>query len=227
MPNANPNKRTASDRRANPANDKAAKSGRCPPELDPERRKRVTGSSDPMVAHHRLQFLFKTIPLPPWLTQDEVDTIKRNVFEMIEDLDPRDEVERQIINHFVLVHFSTMEAHRHAWHASETAELRDMYLGHGVKLADLHLKLVAALDKHRRGGGQVVKVEHTHINVNNGQQTIVRDGKDEIPEADYKEVEPEQPPCQVDQEVLPPDPFEGVRPMKRVRARRKDGGDGA
>lgn len=142
-------------------------------EGEAEHRRLTIGTDDVPVSDLRCNEIYDTVHAAPWMTQEDAPAIRRNVRLMLQDMGPRDEIEVQIVQHIIAAHFATMASFRAAWQNSPDINVRDIYLKNAARLSDLHTKLVAALDKHRAGGKQEMKV--TYVHVDQGAQAIVGD----------------------------------------------------
>ncbi|SHK55128.1 hypothetical protein SAMN05444000_13814 [Shimia gijangensis] len=112
----------------------------------------------------------------------EAEDARLFIISIIQDMAPRDPIERMLAVQMAATHMATIRA-ASCLANSESARMRELN-GNGLnKLARTFTTQMEALRKHRNGGKQTVTVQH--VNVEDGGQAIVGNvaqgggGKDE------------------------------------------------
>lgn len=92
------------------------------------------------------------------------------MFSIINDMAPRDPVERMLAVQMAATHVATIRSARWLANTKNIPQVQAHYSGYN-KLARTFAAQVEALRKHRTGGKQTVTVQH--VNVGDGGQAIV------------------------------------------------------
>ena len=103
--------------------------------------------------------------------EDGKDTRSAATFAAIKAFKPTDEIEAMIAAQAVALHFGTMECLRRAMLAGQPFETATKLRKDGANLARGMTDMLAALDRKRGKGPQVIRVEQ--VVVQNGGQAIV------------------------------------------------------
>ncbi len=103
--------------------------------------------------------------------QDSGDPSVANAFiAAVEAVAPKDPLEAMLVVQAVCSHHWSMKTLGHAQKAG-LPEIRDRHLKLAFRLMTIFRDHLTALDRHRRGGEQRVRVEHVHVHA--GGQAIV------------------------------------------------------
>jgi hypothetical protein len=121
-------------------------------------------------------------------------------------MEPRDAFEAQVAANAVAANNAAMGCFQQGGLETLPSLECDMAMNRAIKLSDLHLRQLAAIDKHRGKGRQKITVEHVTV-VENGGQAIV--GNVERPAV--------AAPC--DEIVLPPVIDVEATPVPPIRVR--------
>lgn len=131
---------------------------------------KATGAKSLEAASVRLNELTSTLW---WDGNDESGAIAKytEAVETLEDLAPRDAVERLLVTQMMAIHNATIECFRRAMIGGQALVARDSNLKHAQKLTATFAAHLERLNKYRGKGQQKVTVEH--VNVAAGGQAIV------------------------------------------------------
>lgn len=143
---------------------------------------KIFGTEDQEQAGALLMHCMKA--LKPDESDDQNDSNDERIFmlSIVNDLAPRDPVERMLAVQMAATHIATIRSARWLACTSNLDQMQAHYGGYS-KLARTFAAQVEALRKHRNGGKQTVTVQH--VNVGDGGQAIVGNvqaggrGKDE------------------------------------------------
>lgn len=90
---------------------------------------------------------------------------------LLEEIKPRDGLERLLATQMVANHNAALSCYHKAMHQGQTLPAQEMYFKHAEKLNDLYLRQLNALNKHRGKAQQKVSVKHIHVEA--GAQAVV------------------------------------------------------
>ncbi|NDW46547.1 hypothetical protein [Ruegeria sp. PrR005] len=131
---------------------------------------KIFGTSDEFLAEALFNQCLK--PLRACEASDKYPANDERAFMMtiVNDLAPRDAVERMLAVQMAATHVATIRSARWLANADTIPQVQAHYTGYN-KLARTFAAQAEALRKHRTGGEQKVTVQH--VNVSNGGQAIV------------------------------------------------------
>lgn len=103
--------------------------------------------------------------------QDELQLKMHRALKMFADIDPQDGCESMLVRQMIGIHHAQHECLQKALLPNQHFEAKLMYLDQAVKLSNVYIKQMQALDKHRGHASQKVTVEH--VTVESGGQAFV------------------------------------------------------
>jgi len=107
----------------------------------------------------------------PDYDQDELQLKMHRALKMFADIDPQDGCESMLARQMIGIHHAQHECLQKALLPNQHFEAKLMYLDQVVKLSNVYIKQMQALDKHRGHASQKVTVEH--VTVESGGQAFV------------------------------------------------------
>ncbi len=107
---------------------------------------------------------------PSKASPKEIAKVANMTAQAVAEMEPRDEVEGQLISQLVVLHEQAMTWLGRALRV-DRADFANTYLNGASKLLTRHHETLSSLLKYRRGGEQRVHVEHVHVH--NGGKAIV------------------------------------------------------
>lgn len=131
----------------------------------------ATGSTSVAFQRELLDQVTSALWLPKWKTDEHTIQAVNGVYEALQRIAPRSELEGMLAAQMISTHNAAMECLRRAMNEEQTFAGRDHNLKHAAKLLSLYERQLAALDKHRGKGQQKITVEH--VTVQAGGQAIV------------------------------------------------------
>lgn len=138
--------------------------------MNPDGLRKIFGTSDDFLAEALFTQCLK--PLRANEASDKYPANDERVFmvAIVNDLAPRDAVERMLAVQMAATHVATIRSARWLANADNIPQFQAHYTGYN-KLARTFAAQAEALRKHRTGGEQKVTVQH--VNVSDGGQAIV------------------------------------------------------
>jgi len=130
----------------------------------------IFGTSDEMLANALLSQCMKHLKTDEASDNHPGNDERAFMLTIINDLAPRDAVERMLAVQMAATHVATIRAGRRMAHSKTIPQIQAHYTGFN-KLARTFAAQVETLRKHRTGGKQTVTVQH--VNVSDGGQAIV------------------------------------------------------
>jgi hypothetical protein len=94
---------------------------------------------------------------------------------LLHDIKPRDSLETMLACQMIAVHNTAMDMSGRATTKGQTVDAVERGINRMTKLMRTFTAQMECLQKYRNGGKQSIKVEHQHVNVNDGGQAIVGD----------------------------------------------------
>lgn len=131
---------------------------------------RIFGTSDEMQAKALLSHCLKPLKADEASDGHPGNDEREFMLSMVNDLAPRDAVERMLAVQMAATHVATIRSARWLANTNNIPQVQAHYTGFN-KLARTFAAQVEALRKHRTGGKQTVTVQH--VNVEDGGQAIV------------------------------------------------------
>ena len=132
--------------------------------------RRIFNTSDDAQANALLAHCLKALKTDEASDEQPGDDERTFLLSVINDLAPRDPVERMLAVQMATTHIATIRSARWLANAANIPQVTAHYTGFN-KLARTFAAQVEALRKHRTGGEQKVTVQH--VTVSDGGQAIV------------------------------------------------------
>lgn len=131
----------------------------------------ATGSTSVAFQRELLAQLASTLSMPHWKTAEQNIQAAKGVYEVLQRIAPRSELEAMLAAQMISTHSAAMECLRRAMHEGQSSAGRDQNFKHATKLMSLYERQLAALDKRRSRRQQKIRGEH--VTVQTGGQAIV------------------------------------------------------
>jgi hypothetical protein len=131
---------------------------------------RIFGTSDEIQANSLLSHCLKPLNADEASDEHPGNDERAFMLSIVNDLAPRDAVERMLAVQMAATHVATIRSARWLANTENIPQVQAHYTGFN-KLARTFAAQVEALRKHRTGGEQRVTVQH--VNVSDGGQAIV------------------------------------------------------